>query len=123
VLEITERTYVVYPDLFREVLQRFREQGFHIAVDDVGTGYSSLGSLADIEPDYLKFDPVFVRGIDSHPTKQDLLDALLSFARKMNTKVIAEGIRALRAGYCARASSDGIPSVSPPIGTSPASGH
>ncbi|HKA37192.1 MAG TPA: EAL domain-containing protein [Thermoanaerobaculia bacterium] len=92
VLEITERTYVVYPDLFREVLHRFREQGFHIAVDDVGTGYSSLGSLADIEPDYLKFDTVFVRGIDTHPTKQDLLEALLSFARKMNTKVIAEGI-------------------------------
>jgi EAL domain-containing protein (putative c-di-GMP-specific phosphodiesterase class I) len=92
VLEITERTYVVYPELFREVLARFREQGFHIAVDDVGTGYSSLASLADIEPDYLKFDTVFVRGIDTHSTKQDLLDALLSFARKMHTKVIAEGI-------------------------------
>ena len=92
VLEITERTYVVYQELFREVLARFRQQGFRIAVDDVGTGYSSLTSLADIEPDYLKFDAVFVRGIDSHPTKQDLLEALLSFARKMNTRVIAEGI-------------------------------
>jgi EAL domain-containing protein (putative c-di-GMP-specific phosphodiesterase class I) len=92
VLEITERTYVVYQELFREVLARFRQQGFRIAVDDVGTGYSSLASLADIEPDYLKFDTVFVRGIDRHPTKQDLLDALLSFARKMHTQVIAEGI-------------------------------
>ena len=61
-------------------------------MDDVGTGYSSLTSLADIEPDYLKFDTVFVRGIDRHQTKQDLLDALLFFARKMNTQVIAEGI-------------------------------
>jgi EAL domain-containing protein (putative c-di-GMP-specific phosphodiesterase class I) len=92
VLEITERTYVVYQELFREVLARFRQQKFRIAVDDVGTGYSSLASLADIEPDYLKFDTVFVRGIDSHPTKQELLDALLSFARKMHTQVIAEGI-------------------------------
>ena len=92
VLEITERTYVVYQELFRAVLARFRQQGFRIAVDDVGTGYSSLASLADIEPDYLKFDTVFVRGIDSHPTKQDLLEALLSFARKMHTQVIAEGI-------------------------------
>jgi EAL domain-containing protein (putative c-di-GMP-specific phosphodiesterase class I) len=92
VLEITERTYVVYQELFREVLARFRQQKFRIAVDDVGTGYSSLASLADIEPDYLKFDTVFVRGIDSHPTKQDLLEALLSFARKMHTQVIAEGI-------------------------------
>jgi len=108
VLEITERTYVVYQELFRAVLARFRQQGFRIAVDDVGTGYSSLASLADIEPDYLKFDTVFVRGIDRHSTKQDLLEALLSFARKMHTQVIAEGIeteeelktlRALRVPY------------------------
>jgi len=92
VLEITERTYAVYEGLFREVLARFRQQRFRIAVDDVGTGYSSLSSLAEIEPDYLKFDNVFVRGIDRRRTKQDLLEALLSFARKMKTNVIAEGI-------------------------------
>jgi EAL domain-containing protein (putative c-di-GMP-specific phosphodiesterase class I) len=92
VLEITERTYVVYQELFREVLARFRAQNFRIAVDDVGTGYSSLSSLADIQPDFLKFDTVFVRGIDTHRTKQDLLEALLIFARKMRTQVIAEGI-------------------------------
>lgn len=92
VLEITERTYAVYEGLFREVLSRFRQQGFRIAVDDVGTGYSNLSSLAEIEPDYLKFDNVFVRGIDRRRVKQDLLEALMSFARKMKTKVIAEGI-------------------------------
>ena len=92
VLEITERTYVVYESLFREVLSRFREQNFRIAVDDVGTGYSSLSSLADIAPDYLKFDHVFVRDIDRRPIKQDLLEALMSFAHKMNTRVIGEGI-------------------------------
>ncbi len=92
VLEITERTYAVYEGLFREVLSRFRQQNFRIAVDDVGTGYSNLTSLAEIEPDYLKFDNVFVRGIDRRRTKQELLEALMSFARKMKTKVIAEGI-------------------------------
>jgi EAL domain-containing protein (putative c-di-GMP-specific phosphodiesterase class I) len=92
VLEITERTYSVYEDLFRAVLSKFRSQNFRIAVDDVGTGYSNLSSLAEIEPDYLKFDTVFVHGIDRRRVKQDLLEALLSFARKMNTKVIAEGI-------------------------------
>jgi EAL domain-containing protein (putative c-di-GMP-specific phosphodiesterase class I) len=92
VLEITERTYVVYESLFRDVLTRFREQNFGIAVDDVGTGYSSLASLADIQPDYLKFDHVFVRDLDRRQIKQDLLEALMSFARKMNTRVIAEGI-------------------------------
>ena len=75
-----------------QVLSKFRQQNFRIAVDDVGTGYSNLTSLAEIEPDYLKFDNVFVRGIDRRRTKQDLLEALMSFARKMKTKVIAEGI-------------------------------
>jgi len=92
VLEITERTYVIYESLFREVLSRFREQNFGIAVDDVGTGYSSLSSLAEIQPDYLKIDNVFVREIDRRKVKQDLLEALTSFARKMKTRVIAEGI-------------------------------
>ena len=92
VLEITERTYAIYESLFREVLARFRSQNFRIAVDDVGTGYSNLSSLAEIEPDYLKFDNVFVHGIDRRRVKQDLLEALLSFARKMKTRVIAEGI-------------------------------
>jgi EAL domain-containing protein (putative c-di-GMP-specific phosphodiesterase class I) len=92
VLEITERTYVVYESLFRDVLTRFREQNFGIAVDDVGTGYSSLASLAEIQPDYLKFDHVFVRDLDRRQIKQDLLEALMSFARKMKTRVIAEGI-------------------------------
>ncbi|HEU5251314.1 MAG TPA: EAL domain-containing protein [Thermoanaerobaculia bacterium] len=92
VLEITERTYVVYESLFREVLSRFREQNFGIAVDDVGTGYSSLASLTDIQPDYLKFDHVFVRDLDRRQIKQDLLEALMSFAHKMKTRVIAEGI-------------------------------
>ena len=74
------------------MLAHVRSQNFRIAVDDVGTGYSNLSSLAEIEPDYLKFDNVFVRGIDRRKVKQDLLEALLSFARKMKTKVIAEGI-------------------------------
>ena len=74
------------------MISKFRSQNFRIAVDDVGTGYSNLSSLADIEPDYLKFDNVFVRGIDRRQVKQDLLEALMSFARKMHTKVIAEGI-------------------------------
>ena len=65
VLEITERTYAVYEGLFREVLARFRQQKLpHRRGRRRAPGYSSLSSLAEIEPDYLKFDNVFVRGID-----------------------------------------------------------
>ena len=40
-------------------------RGYRVAVDDMGAGYSSLQSLASIEPDFLKFDMSLVRGIDS----------------------------------------------------------
>ena len=58
----------------------------------MGTGYASFSSLAEIRPDYLKFDSVFVHEIQHHRIKRDLLDAMLTFARKTDTCVIAEGI-------------------------------
>jgi EAL domain-containing protein (putative c-di-GMP-specific phosphodiesterase class I) len=92
VLEITERTYALNQELFTRVLNELRREGFQIAVDDMGTGYSSFSSLAAIKPNYLKFDSVFVHEIQLHRIKRDLLDAMLSFARKSDTRVIAEGI-------------------------------
>jgi EAL domain-containing protein (putative c-di-GMP-specific phosphodiesterase class I) len=95
VLEITERTYALHHDVFKNVITELRREGFGIAVDDMGTGYASFSSLAEIEPDYLKFDSVFVHEIHRHKIKRDLLDAMLSFARKTDTQVIAEGIEEL----------------------------
>ena len=92
VVEITERTYALHHVLFTRVLQELRREGFRIAVDDMGTGYASFSSLAEIQPDYLKFDSVFVHEIQNHRIKRDLLDAMLTFAQKTNTQVIAEGI-------------------------------
>jgi EAL domain-containing protein (putative c-di-GMP-specific phosphodiesterase class I) len=92
VVEITERTYALHHALFTKVLQELRREGFRIAVDDMGTGYASFSSLAEIQPDYLKFDSVFVHEIQNHRIKRDLLDAMLTFARKTDTHVIAEGI-------------------------------
>jgi EAL domain-containing protein (putative c-di-GMP-specific phosphodiesterase class I) len=92
VLEITERTYALNQQLFTDVLSELRREGFQIAVDDMGTGYSSFSSLAEIAPNYIKFDSVFVHEIHRHRIKRDLLDAMLSFAQKTGTHVIAEGI-------------------------------
>jgi EAL domain-containing protein (putative c-di-GMP-specific phosphodiesterase class I) len=92
VVEITERTYALHHALFTKVLQELRGEGFLIAVDDMGTGYASFSSLAEIQPDYLKFDSVFVHEIQNHRIKRDLLDAMLTFAKKTRTHVIAEGI-------------------------------
>lgn len=92
VIEVTERTYAQYQDLFARVLKELRQEGFRVAVDDLGSGYSNLSSLAEIKPEFLKFDHLFTKDIHRQRIKQDLLGAILSFAVKMETQVIAEGI-------------------------------
>lgn len=92
VIEVTERTYAQYQDLFARVLKELRHEGFRVAVDDLGSGYSNLSSLAEIKPEFLKFDHLFTKDIHRQRIKQDLLGAILSFAVKMDTQVIAEGI-------------------------------
>lgn len=92
VIEVTERTYAENQALFSGVLGELRKEGFRIAVDDLGSGYSNLSALADIHPEFLKFDHLFTKDIHRNRIKQDLLGAILSFAMKMDTQVIAEGI-------------------------------
>jgi EAL domain-containing protein (putative c-di-GMP-specific phosphodiesterase class I) len=92
IVEITERTYAQHQDLFSKVIKELRNEGFRIAVDDLGSGYSNLSSLAEIEPEFLKFDHHFTKDIERHRIKQDLLGAILSFAVSTHTQVIAEGI-------------------------------
>ena len=92
VIEVTERTYAENQELFAGVLSELRKEGFRIAVDDLGSGYSNLSALVDIRPEFLKFDHLFTKDIHRQRIKQDLLTAILSFALKMETQVIAEGI-------------------------------
>ncbi len=92
VIEVTERTYAQNQELFSKVIGELRDEGFRVAVDDLGSGYSNLASLAEIRPEFLKFDHHFTKDIHRQRIKQDLLGAILSFAVKMDTQVIAEGI-------------------------------
>jgi EAL domain-containing protein (putative c-di-GMP-specific phosphodiesterase class I) len=95
VIEVTERTYAENQELFAGVLGELRKEGFRVAVDDLGSGYSNLSALADIRPEFLKFDHLFTKDIHRNRIKQDLLGAILSFAMKMDTQVIAEGIETI----------------------------
>lgn len=92
VLEITERVAITEWQEFRESLIRLREAGVLVAIDDMGSGYSSLRSVAEIEPDYLKFDLSLVSDIHASPIKRELLSALVTLARKIGALPIAEGI-------------------------------
>ncbi len=92
VFEVTERVAIREWKEFRAILERLRQQGFAVAIDDMGAGYSSLQAVAEIEPDYLKFDISLVRDIHLSPIKRNLLETLVVLADKIHARVIAEGV-------------------------------
>lgn len=92
VFEITERQAVTDYRVFRQALEHYRHQGFLIAVDDAGAGYSSLQSISELRPDIIKIDMSIVHGIDRSAVKRALFDALAKVAQTIGAKVVAEGI-------------------------------
>ncbi len=92
VLEITERVAITDYPAFQEYLRIFREQGFRFAVDDAGSGYAGLGSIANLAPDYIKLDISLISGIDTNFMKQNLVETMVTFANDHGIKVIAEGV-------------------------------
>jgi EAL domain-containing protein (putative c-di-GMP-specific phosphodiesterase class I)/GGDEF domain-containing protein len=92
VFEVTERVAITEWKEFRAILAALRDIGFSIAIDDMGAGYSSLQTVAEVEPDYLKFDLSLVRDIHLSPIKRNLLETLVVLADKIHARVIAEGV-------------------------------
>ncbi|WP_429163451.1 EAL domain-containing protein [Desulfitispora alkaliphila] len=92
VFEITEGTSIDNFAAFRKTLEHYRKQGFLVAVDDAGSGYSSLQTIAELKPDYIKMDLSLIRDIHSSPVKQALTETFVTFSKKINSYLIAEGI-------------------------------
>jgi diguanylate cyclase (GGDEF)-like protein len=92
IFEITEKTAVEDYRNFRKVLDNYTSQGYKIAIDDTGSGYSGLRLLAQTNPHYIKVDMELVRNIDKDGLKQAMMRALYDFAVITNSKIIAEGI-------------------------------
>jgi EAL domain-containing protein (putative c-di-GMP-specific phosphodiesterase class I)/GGDEF domain-containing protein len=92
VLEITERTAIRDYPQFQEYIRLFRERGFQFAVDDAGSGYAGLGSIANLGPDYIKLDISLISNIDTNFLKQNLVETLVGFAENHGAKVVAEGV-------------------------------
>jgi EAL domain-containing protein (putative c-di-GMP-specific phosphodiesterase class I) len=92
VLEITERTAIKDYPRFQEYLAAFRERGFRFAVDDAGSGYAGLGSIANLAPDYIKLDISLISNIDTNFLKQNLVETMVTFAEGQGALVIAEGV-------------------------------
>ncbi|MFN0131584.1 MAG: EAL domain-containing protein [Phycisphaerales bacterium] len=92
VLEITERSEQQYTDGLAAQVDRLKQLGFQIAIDDVGAGTSGLNRIMRLRPHWLKLDRDLVRDIDHDRVRQNLIRFLLHFARLSQVRVVAEGI-------------------------------
>ncbi|MAD90525.1 MAG: EAL domain-containing protein [Pseudoalteromonas sp.] len=92
VFEITETHSVQDESVMRGILNFYRNAGFGVALDDIGSGWSGLNMLHKYRPDYVKIDMDLVRDLDTDPYKQTIVKHLVHIAKDNNIKVIAEGI-------------------------------
>jgi EAL domain-containing protein (putative c-di-GMP-specific phosphodiesterase class I) len=92
VLELTEHSEVRDFVAFRRTLERFRTQGFRLAMDDVGSGYSGLQAIAEIAPDFIKADMHLVRGVHESAIKRELIDTIRRFTDSTGITLVAEGV-------------------------------
>ncbi|MBF0223945.1 MAG: EAL domain-containing protein [Desulfobacterales bacterium] len=92
VFEISEKLAIENYDLFRDSLKDYTDIGIVHAGDDIGTGYSDLERIMELNPGYLKVDISFVRGIDKSYVKQEIIKAMVTLAKKIESEIIVEGI-------------------------------
>lgn len=92
VFEVSERQTIGNYPRFREAMDRLVDLGFRIAVDDVGSGYSTLETAIELSPDFLKIDRTLIHHIHEDPQKQEILRGLVRLGVKMKAAVVAEGI-------------------------------
>jgi diguanylate cyclase (GGDEF)-like protein len=108
-LEITESMVVDNPDHASHVLRELKALGVSLHMDDFGTGYSSLSYLTRLPMDAIKIDRAFVSRMETDDTHFQLVRTILTLARSMNLRAVAEGVEteaqllALRKLGCAEA--------------------
>lgn len=92
VLEITEHAHVNDYASLLEVIAPLRRQGMRLAVDDAGSGYSSLQHILQLQPDVIKLDISLTSNIDQDRSRRALAAALIAFAGATDCKIVAEGV-------------------------------
>jgi EAL domain-containing protein (putative c-di-GMP-specific phosphodiesterase class I) len=105
-LELTESLLLANADVTLSVLQELKAMGLTLAIDDFGTGYSSFSYLRQFRVSKLKIDRSFVRDVAVNPDDAAITSGIISMAKSLNLKVIAEGVETeaqmsfLRAHQC-----------------------
>ncbi len=88
IIEVTETTIMQEP----RRIDRLRELGFQVYVDDFGTGYATFAYLRDLRLDGLKIDMSFVQRMAESPTDAALVETMLNLGETLDLRVVAEGV-------------------------------
>ncbi|MFG6383342.1 MAG: EAL domain-containing protein, partial [Lachnospiraceae bacterium] len=90
-IEITESLFVLGYDLVKTEVKQLRKAGFRVAIDNFGTGHSSLGMLLDIPADIVKIDRSFLNR-ENRGNEKEFFQNMGKLIQSMEEEVIFEGI-------------------------------
>ncbi len=99
-LDLSEKQFAAESRAFEENLMRLRALGVKVAMDDFGTGCSSLGKLDGYGVDVLKIDPLFVTALDSSGYNHDFIGSVIRLCHNIGMTVCVEGIETLDDRIC-----------------------
>ncbi|WP_430461324.1 sensor domain-containing protein [Thalassolituus sp. LLYu03] len=91
-MEITESMMIEDPEFAIGQLQALKDSGIDLAMDDFGSGYSSMSYLKRLPVDILKLDRSFVSPLAESEIDRDISDGIIALARKLGLKTVAEGV-------------------------------
>jgi diguanylate cyclase (GGDEF)-like protein len=91
-VEITENTILTDPERARTVLERLRNLGVRLSIDDFGTGFSSLGQLKRLPVDVLKIDKSFVLNMAHDENDDVIVRSTVELGHNLGLRVVAEGV-------------------------------
>ncbi|WP_458700987.1 EAL domain-containing protein [Sulfurospirillum sp. 1307] len=90
VFEVLEDESIEHLQRVDNFIAKAKMLGVKIAIDDFGTGYSNFSYLLKLKPDYLKIDGSLIKNIDTDENSQEIVRAIISFAKTLHVKTIAE---------------------------------
>lgn len=92
VIELSEQYQVEDATLLVKAVHHYRQLGFQIAIDDLGSGFSGLKLWSELEPDIVKIDRYFISDVHRDPTKKTFVQNIIRLAKATGALIVAEGI-------------------------------
>jgi EAL domain-containing protein (putative c-di-GMP-specific phosphodiesterase class I) len=92
VFEVVESEEIEDTAHLLRILDVYREEGFGVALDDIGSGYNGLNLLTELQPNYVKLDAQLIRNVHRSEIKQHVASQLIELTKKIGCMAIVEGV-------------------------------